>query len=275
MDRSRVTGRYVEAALEFIKTCAAEEKPFYVNLWPDDVHSPFFPPASKRGNGKKRVLYHGVLEAMDAQLAALFDYVRSSEQLREHTIIVVLSDNGPEPGAGSPGPFRGRKGQLYEGGVRAPLIVWAPGRIDAKSVGDVNTESVLAAFDLPPTLLSIAGVKTPAAVSFDGEALPEVLLGRSKASHSTPLFYRRPPDRGAAANGQDLPDLAVRQGRWELLCEYDGSAPQLYELATDRSERKNLAAEHQDVVSRLTAAVVAWHKALPADNGATYREPGG
>jgi arylsulfatase A-like enzyme len=275
VDRSQVTGRYVGSAVEFMKASAAAGKPFYVNVWPDDVHSPFFPPAAKRGNGKKRVLYHGVLEEMDEQLATLLDFVRESEQLRENTIIVVLSDNGPEPGAGSPAPFRGRKGQLYEGGVRAPLIVWAPGRMNAESVGGVNAESVLAAFDLPVTLLGLAGAAAPMNVRFDGEALPDVLLGRSQASRSAPLFFRRPPDRGAAANGQDLPDLAVREGRWKLLCEYDGSAPQLYDMATDRGERTNLAEGHAELVKRLTAAVVAWHQSLPADKGATFRAPGG
>jgi uncharacterized sulfatase len=221
------------------------------------------------------VLYHGVLETMDAQLAPLFDYVRKSEQLRENTIVLVMSDNGPEPGAGTPGPFRGRKGQLYEGGVRAPLIVWAPGQIGAENLGDVNSASVLAAFDLSPTLLSLAGVAVPTDIHFDGEALPEVLLGPSQASRSRLLFFRRPPDRGAAANGRDLPDLAVRDGRWKLLCEYDGSAPQLYDLEADRGERKNVADGHEDVVTRLTTVVVAWHESLPPDNGATYHAPAG
>jgi uncharacterized sulfatase len=85
------------------------------------------------------------------------------------------------------------------------------------------------------------------------------------------LFFRRPPDRAAFAGDEKLPDLAVREGRWKLLCTYAGSTPQLYDLAADPSEKNNLAATHPGEAARLAAAVVAWHRSLPADNGATYR----
>lgn len=75
----------------------------------------------------KRGLYLAVLIEMDRQLGKLFDHVRATHALRDNTLILVCSDNGPEPGAGSAGPFRSTKATLYEGGVRAPLIAWAPG----------------------------------------------------------------------------------------------------------------------------------------------------
>ncbi len=74
-----------------------------------------------------------------------------------------------------------------------------------------------------------------------------------------------------ATRGDDLPDLAVREGRWKLLCEYDGSRPQLYDLAEDRAETTDLAGRHAEVVGRLTAAVLAWHRSMPPDNGPTYQ----
>ena len=58
-----------------------------------------------------------------------------------------------------------------------------------------------------------------------------------------------------------------RDGQWKLLCDYDGSQPELYDLAKDRSETTNLAAQHPDLVARLTAALVAWHQSMPPDNG--------
>jgi len=63
----------------------------------------------------------------------------------------------------------------------------------------------------------------------------------------------------------------VRDGRWKLLCTYEGSSPQLYDLNADPAEKNNLAATQPTEVAQLTAAVVAWHRALPPDNGATYR----
>ena len=97
-DRSKVTAAFTAAALAFIKGAAANRQPFYVNVWPDDVHSPFFPPEMRRGNGQKHTLYSGVLDTMDEQLGVLLDYVRGNEQLRNNTLILVCSDNGPEPG---------------------------------------------------------------------------------------------------------------------------------------------------------------------------------
>ncbi len=270
-DRSLVTAAFTKAALEFVQKAEADRKPFYLNLWPDDVHSPFFPPEARRGDGSKRARYHGVLATMDAQLAPLLDYIRESNTLCDNTLILLCSDNGPEKGAGSAGSFRGYKTMLYEGGIRSPLIVWGPGLVQADEVGTVNRSSVLAAIDLVPSLLAIAGVAKPVKVKFDGEALPEVLLGKSKQSRQTPLFFRRPPDRDAFYGVEDLPDLAVRLGPWKLLCEYDGSAPELYHLPSDSGESDNRVAEKPEVVEQLTQQLLDWHQSMPADRGATSK----
>ncbi len=264
-DRALITESFTTAALDFIKQAAHDGKPFYVNVWPDDVHSPFYPPQARRGDGSKRTLYHGVLDTMDEQLGELFRYIRGSDTLRDNTLILVCSDNGPEKGAGSAGPFRGHKTMLYEGGVRSSLIAWGPGLL--KRSGEVNRTSWFSGIDLVPTLLTIANATPAQKVKFDGEALPNVLLGKSTASRTSPLFFRRPPDRDAYYGVADLPDLAVRDGKWKLLCEYDGSRPELYDLQSDRGEAKNLAGQQPDEVPRLTAAVVAWHQSLPADRG--------
>jgi uncharacterized sulfatase len=265
-DRSKVTRSFVDAAIEFMQQAAAQHKPFYVNLWPDDVHSPFHPPPARRGDGTKRARYLGVLDTMDEQLGVLFDYIRGNEDLRRSTLVLVCSDNGPEPGAGSAGRLRGVKGTLYEGGVRSPLVVWGPGLIPAKKTGRMENGCWFAAIDLVPALLAVAGVEPPEKVDFDGEDLSATLLGKSAVSRSAPLCFRRPPDR-PGAHAENLPDLAIRDGPWKLLCEYDGSRPQLYDLAQDHAEATNLADRHPDVVRRLTAAVLAWHRSLPPDGG--------
>ena len=272
-DRDAVTPRFVDAAVGFIREAAAAGKPFYVNLWPDDVHSPFFPPAALRGDGAKRTLYHAVLERMDAQLAPLFDEIRRTPSLRDNTLVLVCSDNGPEDGAGSAGPYRGTKVMLYEGGVRSPLVVWGPGFIPAGRAGTWNRSSVLAAIDLAPSLLALAGVRPPEGVAFDGEALPRVLAGEAGESRRGPLFFRRPPDRGAYYGVANLPDLAVRHGRWKLLCEYDGSGLELYDLEADPGESRDVSAAHPEEVTRLRTSLLAWHQAMPPDRGATYRAP--
>ena len=269
VDRALVTQSFTSAAIDFIKQAQKDDKPFYVNLWPDDVHSPFFPPAARRGDGTKRKLYHGVLDTMDEQLGVIFDFVRGQEQLRDNTLILVCSDNGPELGAGQAGPFRGHKTKLYEGGVRSPLVVWGPGFIEHSKVGRVNTDSYFSAIDLVPSLLKFSGHgnDTP----FDGQVLTNTLLGKSDASRSEPIYFRRPPDRDDFYGDSDLPDLAIRDGDWKLLCEYDGSDLELYNLATDRGETKNVAEENANVVMRMKKKLLAWHAEMPSDNGPIYR----
>lgn len=93
---------------------------------------------------------------------------------------------------------------------------------------------------------------------------------RRKKSRRKPLFFRRPPDRPKHRVEGDLPDLAVRDGRWKLLCNYDGSEPELYDLKTDRGESTNVAAEHPMLVKRLPLALLDWHQSLPTDKGANF-----
>ncbi len=268
MQRSRITTGFVDAALAFIDRAGREGKPFYVNLWPDDVHSPFWPPVD-RWSETKRGKYLAVLEEMDRQLGKLFDRLNSDPVLRQNTLVLVCSDNGPEPGAGSAGPFRGAKTRLYEGGIRSPLVVWGPGFIPAAVQGTRNESSVFAAFDIVPSILTLAQAKAPGNVKFDGEDVSATLTGRSTASRSAPIFWRRPPDRKNSPPGLPAPqpDLAVRDGNWKLLCDYDGSNPELYDLSTDRAETANRVSDQPEIVKRLTTAVLAWHRSMPADHG--------
>ncbi len=158
-DRSVVTAAFVTDALQFIDQAQQDGKPFFVNLWPDDVHSPFFPPEVLRNetDGSKRALYYAVLDAMDQQLGALFDRIRNDERLRDNTLILVASDNGHEEGAGSSDPLRGAKTWLYEGGVRSPLIVWGPGLLAKGAAGTTNETSIFCALALNRSLYEIGG----------------------------------------------------------------------------------------------------------------------
>ena len=264
MLRSKITQGFVDEAIPFIDKAVKDEKPFYVNLWPDDVHSPFWPPVDKWG-GTKRELYFSVLQEMDRQLGKLFDHINGSENLRNNTLVVVCSDNGPEKGAGQSGPFRGYKTHLYEGGIRSSLVAWGPGMI--KERGKVNRTSVFSTIDLVPTLLQITGTKNPQGIQFDGESLPEVLLGKSSESRKSALFFRRPPDRDAFYGDNDLPDLAMRKGKWKFLCEYDGSEVELYNLEDDRGEKENLAQTNDIIVASMKDQVIQWHKSMLPDSG--------
>lgn len=262
--RSGITTGFVDAATAFMDKAVAEGRPFYVNVWPDDVHSPFWPPVEKWREGK-RGLYLAVLEELDRQLGRLFDHVRSHPGMRERTIILVCSDNGPEPGAGSAGPFRGAKTTLFEGGVRSPLVVWAPGLMDASRAGQRNDEAVFSAFDLVPSLLTLAGLEATPGILLDGEDVSKALLGGGGPGRAAPLCWSRPPDRKSwpPKIKTAQPDLAIREGSWKLLCDYDGANALLYDLGEDPGEQRECAAAHPEVVTRLTATLLAWYRQMP------------
>jgi uncharacterized sulfatase len=210
---------------------------------------------------------------MDRQFGKLFDHLRADPALRDNTLVLICSDNGPEPGAGSAGPFLGAKGTLYEGGIRSPLIAWAPGLMAGGKAGTTDRAAVFGTMDIPPSVLAITGLPPAPDAGFDGEDFSAVLLAKDAVVRKTPLFWRRPPDRVSwqqpgHAGKRRLPDLAIRDGAWKLLCAYDGTAPQLYDLAKDRAETANLAADQPAVVRRLTERVLAWHQSMPPDHGA-------
>jgi uncharacterized sulfatase len=261
MQRSTITGGFVSEALAFMQAAVADQRPFYVNVWPDDVHSPFFPPVEKWGE-TKRDLYLAVLEEMDRQFLPLFQYLRSDELLLNNTLVLICSDNGPELGAGSAGHLKGYKTHLFEGGIRSPLIVWGPGLLSHGTKGKRNKTSVLAAIDLVPSLLGLAGCEGPEAVVYDGEDLLATLLGREEASREAPIFFSRPPDRKDYYGFENLPDLAVRHGPWKLLCDYDGSRPLLYNLEDDPGESRDVSRENPDVVQELIQETVDWWQSV-------------
>ncbi len=265
--RSTITGGYVREAMRFIDRAAATGQPFFINLWPDDPHSPWFP-SLEHWSEDKRKRYLAVVDEMDDQLAPLLDRIRNDPSLRGNTLVVFCSDNGPEAGAGSTGGLRGGKGWLYEGGIRSPLIVWGPGLIADDCAGTSNDESVLCALDLNRSLYSLTNTPLPEVAEPDGENRIETFLGRSTEGRISPIFFRRPPDRPGFSKDspdQDNPDLAALEGDWKFLVNLDGSNAQLYDLASDASESRNVATEHADVAARLRKAVLAWNVTLPRD----------
>lgn len=266
MQRSEITSGFIDAAIQFMGKAQQDGVPFYLNIWPDDVHSPFWPPFEEYGVAKeagKRGLYLAVLEAMDDQFGKLFDYVQNNDQLRENTLILICSDNGPELGAGSAGNLKGYKTHLYEGGIRSSLVVWGPGFIDESVKGTYNKESVFAAMDLVPSLLEFTGTNAPSNVIFDGENMIKTILGISASSRIKPIYFSRPPDRKNFYGFEDLPDLAMRKGKWKLLCDYDGMRPELYDIEMDPGETNNLADSKPELVDAMVKQVVSWWDSMP------------
>ena len=169
--------------------------------------------------GAKQIYYASVTD-MDTQIGRLLKRL-DELGLADNTIVIFSSDNGPEDihirnavhsGIGSPGPFRGRKRSLYEGGVRMPFIVRWPGHTPAERVDD---ESVLTAVDFLPTICGVAGVTTPNRYIPDGEDVSDILQGNSRTRSNAIMWEWRLPVQGYIIHRS--PMLAIRDGEWKLV----------------------------------------------------------
>jgi arylsulfatase A-like enzyme len=167
--------------------------------------------------------------------------------IAENTIVIFTSDNGAatEDGAvaeyfNGSGPFRGIKRDLYEGGIRVPLIVKWPGKITA---GRLDEGSQVAFWDFLPTLAELAGAAVPDGV--DGISIVPSLLSETEVGNDRPLYweFRKKPD-------SDLKQ-AVRWGRWKAVRLSETAALELYDLDKDVGETSDVAAQYPEVVEKM------------------------
>jgi N-acetylgalactosamine-6-sulfatase len=250
-------------------------EPFYVNAWLYDPHSPLQPREAAMdayaewGTGWKGQrgafeIYYGVLTEMDRQIGRMLAKL-DELGLAEDTVVVFASDNGPETGlipftshygiASTPGPFRGLKRSLYEGGIRSPLIVRWPGQVPA---GRVDGRSLTGGVDWMPSVCRLAGVTAP---SCDGEDVSAAWRGGVHARKKPLLWENRFPVYGHVLD--QSPMLAARDGDWKLLMNPDRSRVELYDIPRDPGEMTNLAQAQAGVVKRLSGPLLAWQGTLP------------
>lgn len=264
------TAFFVDKALDFLERHRA--RPCYVNIWPDDTHTPFVPsPAlsEKYGGSNRRDSepnFKGVLDEYDKQMGRLLDGLRELG-LATNTLVLFTGDNGPMPTYNHQrtGGLRGSKLSLYEGGNRLPLIVWWPERAPA---GVVNQTTVMSGLDFFPSLCAIAGVDVPGpmAAQLDGQDLSQAFTGGAPM-RTRPIFWeygRNDTSFHYPGVARDRsPNVAVREGDWKLLVNADGSGTELYDLAADPNETANVAEGHAAIVKRLTRLAMDWRRSLP------------
>lgn len=250
--------------------------PFYVRLFPNDVHDAHVPlPGSadkfKSVSDDPYVRdFFAVLEAMDRQIGRVVSAI-DELNLSQKTLILFTSDNGPTdwpkkyktgPPAGFTGPYRGRKWSLFEGGIRMPFIARWTGRIPA---GIEDTTSVMSAIDVSPTICRFAGISVEN--DLDGIDRSDVLLG--KASHRPkPVFWQYGHPHAILKGGKpehQSPTFAMRDGRWKFLINPDGSEAQLYDLEADEGETANLLAQQPERAAAMAKQICAWADDLGFD----------
>jgi N-acetylgalactosamine-6-sulfatase len=272
--RAKSSAWIVDKTMDFVKS---GQGPFYAQMWMLLPHAPLAPTPEQLAPFQNQQpgphvpwpgapqVYNASLRNLDEELGRFFGFLEK-ENLAKNTIVVFSSDNGPEDSHinnashaafGSPGPFRGRKRSLYEGGVRVPGIVRWPGQVPA---GRVESKAVASAVDFFPTMAKIAGGKGPA--DGDGEDIGDVLRGASRA-RTKPLYWEwRYNVAGYAYNRS--PILSMREGDYKLLMNPDRSRVELYEIPRDPMEVQNVAAAEPARVKAMSEKVLAWQKTLPA-----------
>ena len=261
------TKYFVDQTLKFMKK--HKGKPCFVNLWPDDVHTPWVPKADESYTGNfpmghgDEAAFKLVLKELDIQVGRLVAGLAQMGEL-ENTIIIFTSDNGALPSfrGSRNGGLRGSKLSLYEGGTRMPFIITWPGKIPA---GKIDDSSEVNSIDLLPSLAKMAGVKLPSNYKGDGVDRSTVLTGkpslRKKAMfweygrNNIAYKYPKPVDKS--------PNLAVRSGEWKLLMNSDGSDVQLYNIVKDKNETINLNNENLAITNKLRQELNDWWKSLP------------
>ena len=219
--------------------------------------------ASKR---HRNPAYAGMLAALDRSVGRLRAKLEELG-IADDTVIVLTGDNGGLDRKGSDGrmgspteniPLRAGKGSAYEGGVRTPTIYFWPGVTPPASVSDQPVITV----DVYPTLLEIAGEEGDPAhnESVDGVSLAGILRDPAARLDRQALYWHYPHYH----NGGSTPHSAIRDGDWRLVHFYEDGRAELYNLAEDVGESRDLAAEEPDKAAALLAKLNAWRAAVGA-----------
>jgi arylsulfatase A-like enzyme len=261
------TKYFVDKTLAFLEKHKGQ--PCYVNLWPDDVHTPWVPRVETEYTGKfpmnpeEEAAFKLVLKEYDVQIGRLLDGLKRMG-IDKNTIVIFTSDNGPLPsfrGSRAAG-LRGSKLSLYEGGTRMPFIISWPGHI---APGATDSTSVLSSLDMLPSFARFAGIKLPSDYHGDGKDRSKTLLGMPSARDMDMYWeYGRNNIAFVYPKGRDRsPGLAIRSGRWKLLMNQDGSGAELYNMDNDPNETSNIILENPKVAAELQEKLHKWWASLP------------
>jgi arylsulfatase A-like enzyme len=248
-------------AVDFIKENKSE--PFFIYVAHEAVHTPMQGPSDGilRGPDKtdetprpKAVIYRDMLTELDQSVGDILEALRENG-LSEKTFVIFSSDNGPMAFA-SPGPLKGRKGSIYEGGHRVPGVFWWPGTIAAGS----ESAELAMQFDLFPTFVELAGID--GTFDFDGISIQSLWEGTALPERQ--VYWRRgglSPFEASLENGRDVPK-AIRDGKWKLVAWPGYEKIELFDLEKDLSEKQNLASQFPERTEEMKRQLQKWEESM-------------
>jgi arylsulfatase A-like enzyme len=252
-----------DESLMLIEKFHGQKKPFFLNLWFDVPHTPYEPapdpylnPYKDRAEGDD-LLYRSMVTHMDASVGRIMAKLKELG-IAENTLVFFTSDNGPSS-QGNPGPFKGGKADLHEGGIRVPAIACWPGRIPAGSECDEFGHTN----DLLPTFCQAAEVALPKDLDIDGQSLLGRLVHNKSLPQRSTVFWQMDLYKWFPQPGEKPKPYATeiaRRGKWKLLAQA-GKPGELFDLEKDPGETRNVLDKEPKMVEDLTADLRAWIKA--------------
>jgi arylsulfatase A-like enzyme len=249
----------------------SQSKPFFLNLWFYNVHTPLQARQEKIDKYKalvdstklqKNPTYAAMVEHVDDAVGKVVAQLKSLG-LYENTIIVFTSDNGGLIGNGTKkvtnnAPLRHGKGERYEGGVRVPLIIKSVQQILPNRTNSIPVMSI----DYMPTLIDMANLKVDKKVmkGIDGVDIKPLLISETGKLKRKSLYWHYPHYHTEGAT----PYSAVRNGDWKLIHTIETNTYELYNLKSDISESKNLIDSEPAIATKLKKELESWKKKMKA-----------
>ena len=244
LDRKVVTKQYTDKAINFIEK--NKNNPFFLYFPHTMPHTELGATEQfRKGSTDKKTLYRDVMHEIDWNVGRILDAVKKAG-IDNNTYIVFTSDNGPAKGSAL--PLRGKKGSSWEGAVRVPCIMRAPGKIPA---GKVCNE-LISTLDILPTFAALAGAATPNDRIIDGKDQTPMITGQSAKSAQNTFYYYVYDNLHAVREGKWKLILTSRKRFYRYTKERKAlKSPELYDLENDVSETTDVSAKNPDIVKQL------------------------
>nr|WKN37277.1 sulfatase-like hydrolase/transferase [Tunicatimonas sp. TK19036] len=252
-EKGYLTSLITDHGIRFMEN--TPDRPFFLYLPHGAPHSPYQgpnDPAERTVQGEFPIsgsrtdvaqAYQEMVESLDANVGRIMAYL-NDHGLLENTLVIFCSDNGASPKAGANTPFRGFKGQVYEGGHRVPAIFYWKGKVQPGT-----TDQLVLSMDMFPTLADLCHLAASNTKKVSGQSIAELLSNKPlKQLNERTVFWRFHDQK------------AARRGPWKLVIEDDEYY--LYNLDTDQVESTDVKEEHSEIFNMLKQALQSWEAGL-------------
>jgi arylsulfatase A len=246
-------------AMDFIQKNPG--KPFFIGMSHYSPHGPVrFDPAlrdeyqkivdAKPDPKQKNAGYAAMIEALDTSIGQMLEFLEKND-LAKNTIVIFTSDNGGELNFTNNAPLRMGKGSLYEGGIRVPVIARWPGQLKPGTTNETRVSSI----DFLPTFAALVGAPIPAGL--DGKDLSAAFVNNEVLDRGN-LYWHYPHYHATRPSG------SILSGDWKLIEWFETGKTELYNLAADPGEQKDLATENPEKAAALLTELKKWRAEVGA-----------